>query len=101
MVQKAVWYNHNLDSLLNKTYKLGHNVKAYNKVTGEIEEIKLNYLKALKLAFTGIVEVGERRYNGWSGSIPFYIYSCRAKDGNKVFMLDYPHGYGNSLDCKL
>lgn len=101
MTRMSIWYNPNLDSLLDKTYITGHKVKVYNKATQEFEEIKLNYIKALKLALRGFVEIDKRRYQGWSDSIPFYVYSCKAKDGKKVFMLDYPHGYDSTLDCKL
>jgi hypothetical protein len=106
MVEQAKWYNGGLENLLGKTYKEGLKVRAYDRYTGKIEEIELSsYLDALKLKLRGFVGIGERQYPGWSGSIPFYLYTCKLNDSNgkkeKVLMIDYPHGYYERLDCKL
>ncbi|MCL4398578.1 hypothetical protein M1137_02185 [Candidatus Parvarchaeota archaeon] len=100
MVEEVSWYNNGLDSLLGKTSKKGLKVQAYNRKTDLTEEVALDYLKLLKLKLNGFVKVDDRKYEGWSGSIPFYIYTCKS-NGKKIFMLDYPHGYNERLDCKL
>ncbi|MCL4362666.1 MAG: hypothetical protein OH338_02870 [Candidatus Parvarchaeota archaeon] len=100
MVKGRDLYDNGLETLLDKTSKNGLKVQAYNRKTQKIEDISLSYLSALKLKLNGFVKIGERQYEGWSGAIPFYIYTCKS-NGKKIFMLDYPHGYEGRLDCKL
>ena len=100
MVEKTSEQRSGLDSLLDKTSKKGLKVQAYNRVTEKVEEVTLDYLHSLRLKLSGSTEIGERRYEGWLGSIPFYIYTCKSK-GKKIFMLDYPHGFEERLDCEL
>lgn len=99
-MEKIDRYNNGLDTLLDKSFKKGFKVRAYNRKTQEIEDISLTYSGALKLRLKGFAKIGERQYEGWSGTIPFYVYTCKS-NGKKVFMLDYPHGYEGRLDCIL
>lgn len=100
MVEAISYYNTGLETLLDKTSKNGLKVQAYNRKTQKIEDIHLSYLSSLKLKLKGFAKIGERQYEGWSGPIPFYIYTCKL-NGKKIFMADYPHGYEGRLDCKL
>jgi hypothetical protein len=100
MVKEVAWYDDGLETLLDKTYKRGCKVQAYNRKTEKLETISLGYLSALKLKLRGFTKIGERQYEGWSGLIPFYVYTYKL-EGKKIFMTDYPHGYEGRLDCKL
>ncbi len=73
--------------------------KVYNRHTNSVEEIKLTRLNRLSLALTGEVEVGERTYPGWTGYLPFFVYTGSIY-GNKIKFLDYRHGNGR-LDCDI
>lgn len=88
------------EELLDKTYKKGLKLLAYNRKTEKLETFSLNYSDALKLKFKGFVKIDERQYKDWSSPIPFYVYTCKL-NGKKTFMADYPHGYEGRLDCKL
>ncbi|MGC8533379.1 MAG: hypothetical protein ACP5MV_01980 [Candidatus Parvarchaeum sp.] len=100
MVKEIKQYTDSIESLLDKTSKKGLEVQVYNRKTEKIEDIHLDYLSALKLRLKGFAKIDERQYEGWSGTIPFYVYTCKS-NGKKIFMLDYPHGYEGRLDCKL
>ncbi|MCL4397354.1 hypothetical protein M1494_03360 [Candidatus Parvarchaeota archaeon] len=100
MVEAVSWYNNGLETLLDKTSKNGLKVQAYNRKTKTVEDISLDYMSSLKLRLKGFVKIGERQYEGWKGPIPFYVYTCKL-NGKKIFMMDYPHGYNEGLDCKL
>ncbi len=100
MVKEIELYKDGLETLLDKTSKNGLKVRVYNRKTQEVEDISLSYLNSLKLKLKGFAKIGERQYEGWSGAIPFYVYTCKS-NGKKIFMLDYPHGYEGRLDCKL
>lgn len=101
MVEKADWDGSSLESLIGKTF-IGKDKKvlAYNRKTDELEETKLSFYNALKLRVNGFVKVDDRQYENWSGKLPFYIYTCKVK-GEKVFLLDYPHGFSSRLVCRL
>ena len=71
-------------------------MKALNVYTGEIEEIELNPIQKLILSLTGIVRIGFRKYPGWRGSLPFYLYKCQICG---EYHIDYPHGYTGYLRC--
>jgi len=71
-------------------------VKAFNVYTKREETINLNILKWLELKLFGIAEIGRRRYPGWRGTLPFYIYKC-SKCGR--LHIDYRHGYRGFLLC--
>ena len=100
MVEKVNWYDNGLETLLDKTYKNGLKVQAYNRKIENLETLSLSYLTAFKLKLRGFAKIGERQYEGWSGPIPFYVYTFKL-NGKKIFMTDYPHGYNDRLDCKL
>lgn len=100
MVERVSWYNNGIETLLDKTSKDGPIVQAYNRKTEKLETLSLDYLRAFRLKLKGFVKIDERQYEGWSGAIPFYLYTCKL-EGKKIFMLDYPHGHVGRLDCRL
>jgi len=71
-------------------------LKAINLYTGEIEEIRLNPVQRLILSLTGKLKIGMRKYPGWRGSLPFYLYKCPICGEHHI---DYPHGYTGYLRC--
>ena len=54
----------------------------------------LNPFQRLELFLTGKVYVGHRGRPGW-GPLPFYAFRCPIHG----IVEDYPHGYGEHLDC--
>jgi len=57
--------------------------------------LALTFWQRLRLRLGGVVYLEHRTRPGWSGSIPFYAKKCPE---HGVFE-DYPHGYGERLDC--
>jgi len=72
-------------------------VKVYNSYTERWETVNLPFWKYLVLRLVGRVYLERRRYPGWRDTAPFYIFRC-PRHG---FILDYPHGWGQVLYCKL
>jgi len=56
----------------------------------------LNLWKRLRLRLLGRVCIGNYRKPGWSGTLPFYAFTCP----NHGVVVDYPHGYNGRLDCQ-
>jgi hypothetical protein len=71
-------------------------LKVFNSYTEKDEEIDVC---PLIKAFASVVptKVGERKYEGWKGNLPFYLFKCK-KHG---WIIDYPHGYDFILRCPL
>ncbi len=61
------------------------------------EEILLGWLERLIFFIFGIVPIGEREKNGWTGAVPFFLF--RGKCGH--IFIDYPHGYNKKLNCPV
>jgi hypothetical protein len=96
MVKKGEWCNGALENLLSQTYREGLKVHAYHPGTNKIYEIELSsYLDALKLKLRGFVKPDERQYEGWSNSVPLYLYTDKIKTsaGKKraVFIIAEPY----------
>ena len=70
-------------------------VEVINSYTRQVETVKLNLLQRLSLKLLGYAKIGERKYPGWRGYIPFYVVKCK-KHGLYV---DYPHGYRQYFNC--
>ncbi len=102
MVAIIEWHDSNLESLIIKESKKTNSDKflVYNRKTEEMENVNLSVYQRIKLKINSSVKVDERQYKGWTGKLPFYVYSCKVS-GKKVYFIDYPHGYSGRLDCKL
>ena len=72
-------------------------LEVYNSYTERRETITLPLWKYLVLRLVGRVYLERRRYPDWRDMAPFYIFHC-PRHG---FILDYPHGWGQVLYCKL
>ncbi len=73
--------------------KEGKDIEVLNQYTDRKETVKLNLYQRIALVLgIGRVKESVRRYEGWSGSIPFYVFKYRI-NGETFLMLDYPHGY--------
>ena len=72
----------------------GKDVRVLNQYTNSSEMVKLDLYQRLALALGKYVKESERRYEGWSGSLPFYVFEFRAGE-RKYLMLDYSHGHGS------
>ncbi len=71
--------------------------RVYNRYTRSVEEVKLTLLNKISIALSDEAKVKDRTYPGWSGYLPFFVYTT-ATGGNKVMLLDYRHGYRKRLD---
>lgn len=100
MVERIRLYKSNLERLIGLSGRKSGTVTAYNRVTEQMEEVHLGIYQSMKLKISGFVKVDERRYDGWSGKLPFYVYSCRSNK-EKVFLLGYPEGYTETLRCSI
>ncbi len=56
---------------------------------------ELNLWQRLLVELGFYVQVGERRFPGWSGSLMFYAFKC-PKHG---LVVDYIHGYDDVPCC--
>ncbi|EFD92868.1 MAG: hypothetical protein BJBARM5_0373 [Candidatus Parvarchaeum acidophilus ARMAN-5] len=99
MVFKAERYDSGLELIVNDL-KDKKEPLAYNVYTNEFEKLNLTIRQRFILNSKGLVKVDKRQYPGWSGSIDFYAYTCKV-NGEKVTLLDYPHGYDERLSCKI
>jgi hypothetical protein len=70
-------------------------LKVLNAYTEKEEIINVSILKWL-LAGTFAMKVDERKYEGWSGYNPFYLFYC---EKHRIWIIDYPHGYDFVLWC--
>jgi hypothetical protein len=55
----------------------------------------LSLLRKLQLKILGHAYIGHRRYPGWKGALPFYVFRCPIHG----LVEDYPHGYSARLEC--
>lgn len=60
-------------------------------------KLSLNLIQSLKLRFLGQAYIGHRIRPGWNGSLPFYAFECQRHG----IVVNYPHGYGQRLECPL
>ena len=72
-------------------------VKAFNVYTRSEESLELTLSQWLMLRLFGIAYIGERRYPGWRGALPFYVFKCL--DCGRLH-IDYPHGYKPFFLCE-
>jgi len=70
-------------------------VKVINSYTEQEETINLSLFQRLKLKLLGRAKIGERRYPGWRGHLPFYVVRCEEHG----LFIDYPHGYSRFFSC--
>ncbi len=59
------------------------------------ESIDLGFIQRMKLRLFGMVNVGDRRNEGWSSSLPLYAFKCE-KHGLQI---GYPVGHSKLLLC--
>jgi len=55
----------------------------------------LNLLQKLRLWLTGSVYIGDRRKEGWTGSLPFYAFRCPIHG----LVENYRQGFRQELRC--
>lgn len=55
----------------------------------------MKFLDRLKLQLRGYVYIGEEKHEGWSGSLPFYLFKC-PKHG---LVKSYAKGHKKRLEC--
>jgi hypothetical protein len=60
-------------------------------------ELSSNLVQHLKLCFLGQAYIGYRIRPGWKASLPFYAFECQRHG----VIVNYPHGYGQRLECLL
>ncbi len=80
-------------------------VKNYQKTWGEaiksgdLDIPELSFRKKIVLKALRIVRIENRRYAGWSGDLPFYLFNC-SKHG---LVCDYKHEWPpfETLHCPL
>lgn len=59
------------------------------------ESIDLGFFQRMKLRFFGSVNIGDRMDEGWSSSLPLYVFRCE-KHG---LQCGYPVGHAKLLLC--
>lgn len=76
---------------------MGKSFEVLNQYTNAKENVKLGLYQRLGLAIGKFsVKESNRRYEGWSGELPFYVFKYRIKDGTNektLLMLDYKHSH--------
>lgn len=57
----------------------------------------LSLSQRITLRWRGRVYVGDQTREGWSGSLPFYVFRCREHG----LIEDYLHGLYENLSCEF